>query len=111
MMEQLSQLFKALSEPLRLRIIRWLLSTGKEAYGEELANALGVPAYQLSRHLKVLKATGLIHERKEGRWVYYSVAKHNGHGIILSALKRLLIEPAAAPVARRQTAKRLPVVL
>jgi len=91
-MERLSRIFKALSDPLRLRIIRQLLANGKEAYGEELAKALAIPAYQLSRHLKVLKTTGLIHERREGRWVYYSVAKHNGSGHLLTALRRLMAE-------------------
>jgi len=77
-MSDLSLLFKALSEPLRLRIVRLLLDSGREAYGEELAKALHIPPYQLSRHLKVLRATGLIQERREGRWVYYSIAKRNG---------------------------------
>ena len=95
-MERLSVIFKALSDPLRLRILRQLFSNGKEAYGEELANALGIPAYQVSRHLKVLKTTGLIRERKAGRWVYYSLAKENGHGQLLTALRRLLADSSAA---------------
>ena len=93
-MERLSHVFKALSDPLRLRIINQLLANGKEAYGEELANALAIPAYQLSRHLKVLKTTGLIHERREGRWVYYSLTKNGGGGHLLTALRRLLAESA-----------------
>ena len=96
-MEQLSAVFKALSEPLRLRIIRQLLAS-KEAYGEELATALGIPAYQLSRHLKILKSSGLIHERKAGRWVHYSLANADGHGRLLAAIRRLLAE-AQQPVA------------
>ena len=88
MMETLSVLFRALSEPLRIRIIHLLLHHGKEAYGEELARALNIPAYQLSRHLKVLKTTGLIRERREGRWVYYSLA--NRHGALLQTLRRLI---------------------
>jgi len=35
---------------------------------------LEVPQYNISKHLKVLKHAGLIVERKEGRWVYYSIA-------------------------------------
>ena len=96
-MGELSLLFKALSEPVRLRIVRLLLDHGREAYGEELAAALGIPPYQLSRHLKVLRTTGLIHERREGRWVYYSVAKHNGDR--LGALCRLIAD-AKAPGGR-----------
>ena len=93
-MEQLSELFKALSEPLRLRIVHRLLANGKDAYyGEELAKALGVPAYRLSRHLKVLKSTGLVTERKEGRWVYYSLTTTNRP--LVETLRRLLAEAKA----------------
>ncbi|MBI3088364.1 MAG: helix-turn-helix transcriptional regulator [Candidatus Omnitrophica bacterium] len=99
-MQQLSQVFKALSEPLRLRIIRQLLTNGREAYGEELAGALGIPPYQLSRHLKVLTATGLVTERREGRWVYYSLAKNHGHGQVLVSLRPLLTH--AKPPRRRK---------
>ena len=99
MMEKLSELFKALSEPLRLRIVRYLLRNGRDAYyGEELAKALGIPPYRLSRHLKVLKASGLVTERREGRWVYYRLAKPNGW--LLAAIRRLLAEatePSASP--------------
>ncbi len=90
-MNQLSTVFKALSDPLRLRILRLLLQNGREAYGEELATALRIPAYQLSRHLKVLKTTGLINERREGRWVYYSLDKE--HQALLRPLRQLLTHP------------------
>ncbi len=95
-MEQLSALFKALSDPFRLEIVRLLLRNGKEAYGEELARALDVPAYRLSRHLKVLKTTGVIRERRVGRWVYYSLATN---GELPAALRRLI---SGAKVPRLQ---------
>jgi ArsR family transcriptional regulator len=99
-MDRLSHVFKALSEPLRLRILRLLLAQGKEAYGEELARALSIPPYQLSRHLKVLRSSGLVQERKEGRWVYYSIATAESGGRVLASLRRLLteaIEPESLP--------------
>ena len=101
-MTELSLVFKALSEPIRLRIVRQLLHNGKEAYGEQLARALRIPAYQLSRHLKVLKATGLIHERRQGRWVYYSLVRHHPtlNGQLLGALRRFIVEKPPAPASR-----------
>ena len=78
-MYELSNCFRALSEPLRLRIIQLLLKGQKEAYGDEIAQSLGIPAYQLSRHLKILKNAGLVKERKEGRWVYFSIAKEKAY--------------------------------
>ena len=91
-MERLTSIFKALSEPLRLRIVQWLMIHSREAYGEELASALSVPPYQLSRHLKVLKATGLVHERRAGRWVFYSITKGTSHAALLTVLRRMLAE-------------------
>mgnify|MGYP001579675281 CR=1 FL=1 len=87
-MNRLSLIFKALSEPLRLHIVRTLLRSGTEAYGEELARALKIPAYRLSRHLKVLKAAGLIQERRQGRWVYYSLMDRDRE--VLKSLRRLI---------------------
>ncbi len=89
-MGKLSTIFKALSEPLRLRILRLLLDHGKEIYGGELARALGIPAYQLSRHLKVLRTTGLINGRREGRWVYYSLTETDGD--LMRALRQLITQ-------------------
>ncbi|MCB9757011.1 MAG: helix-turn-helix transcriptional regulator [Candidatus Omnitrophica bacterium] len=65
-------IFKALGEPTRLRILRLLLKTGKEACGCELVDSILTPQYNLTKHIDVLMAAGLIKSRKEGRWVYYS---------------------------------------
>ena len=100
-MKELTQVFKALSEPVRLRIVRLLLDHGTEAYGEELAGALGIPAYQVSRHLKVLKTTGLVNERRQGRWVYYSLAKDNGNGQLLTSMRRIIASASMPPVNGR----------
>jgi len=106
-MGKLSLIFKALSDPLRLRIVRLLLRNGKEAYGEELARALDIPAYRLSRHLKVLKTTGLINARRVGRLVYYSLAKRNGQ--LLTVLRRLIAEGKTPQGFGEE--KRLPISL
>ena len=39
----------------------------------ELTDALQTGQSRLSFHLKVLKDVGLIHDRPEGRWIYYSI--------------------------------------
>jgi ArsR family transcriptional regulator len=39
----------------------------------ELTDALPTGQSRLSFHLKVLKDAGLIHDRPEGRWIYYSI--------------------------------------
>lgn len=63
--------FHALSDPTRLEIVRRL------RHGErcvcELQDLLDAAQSRLSFHLKVLKESGLITDRKEGRWVYYTL--------------------------------------
>jgi len=69
------ELFQALSDPTRLRVMRLLAQSGEESCLCELADSLSVPDFSLSRHLKVLRQVGLLAAVKEGRWVYHRVAK------------------------------------
>jgi len=63
--------FKALGDPIRLRIIRLLATAGEEACLCELVDSLLEPSYKLSRHLKTLRSAGLLTAEKDGRWVYH----------------------------------------
>ena len=78
--------FHALSDPTRLRIIRLLASTHEEACLCELVDSLLEPQYKLSRHLKILRQTGLLATEKEGRWVYHRLVTHPDHLIRLFGL-------------------------
>ena len=64
---------KALAEPTRLRMLR-LLCERPELCSCELADSLVEPQADISRHAKILKAAGLLTERKDGRWVYYRLS-------------------------------------
>ncbi len=64
--------FKALGEPARLRILQ-ALCDGERCVGE-LEEGTGLNQANLSRHLQVLTATGLVKRRKEGQFVHYSHA-------------------------------------
>lgn len=66
-----AQRFHALSDATRLEIIR-LLSGGERCVCE-LTDALDAAQSRLSFHLKVLKDVGLVTDRREGRWVYYTL--------------------------------------
>ena len=60
---------KALSHPLRLRIVAVLSET--EAHVNALAEELSVPQSVVSQHLRILRMEGLVDvERKEGLSVY-----------------------------------------
>ena len=65
-------LFHALSDETRLGILDML--RGGERCVCELQEALDAAQSRLSFHLKVLKEAGLVTDRREGRWSYYTLA-------------------------------------
>lgn len=68
---EIGRCFQALSEPKRLRILD-LLRSGEKCVGR-LTEELDVAQSLLSFHLKALRDAGLVADRREGRWVYYSL--------------------------------------
>lgn len=64
-------LFHALSDETRLRILERLRQG--EGCVCELTDALDAAQSRLSFHLKTLKNAGLVTDRREGRWMYYSI--------------------------------------
>jgi ArsR family transcriptional regulator len=63
--------FHALSDPTRVEIVR-MLSHGERCVCE-LQNVLGAQQSRLSFHLRVLKDSGFVTDRRDGRWVHYSL--------------------------------------
>ena len=63
--------FQALADPTRIRILRLLAVSREEACLCEFVDSLLEPQYKLSRHLKVLRQTGLLSAEKDGRFVYH----------------------------------------
>ena len=70
------ELFKAVADPVRLRLLN-LLSVG-EVCVCHLYGALDLPQSTVSRHLAYLRKRGLVVGRKEGLWVHYRLAKPAG---------------------------------
>jgi len=68
-----SRLLKALANDTRLKMLR-LLSLNEMCVCE-LTVALDLTQPTASHHLNILQNAGLIKHRKEGKWVFYSVAK------------------------------------
>lgn len=73
LMNELVGLFRALGDEERLRILRLLLGQPSGACVCELVDTLGIPQYQVSRQLGVLRDAGLVTGEKRGTWVYYRV--------------------------------------
>ena len=70
-MSELVRIFKALSDETRLRIIK-LLENG-ELCVCDLTAALDMVQPKVSFHLSALKDAGLIKDRKQGKWIHYSL--------------------------------------
>ena len=70
-----SRLFKALGDETRLRIVA-LLSHG-ELCVCHLQDALGLSQSNVSRHLAVLRAAGVVEDRRDGTWVYYRLVSQS----------------------------------
>ncbi len=68
-MQDLLDIFKALSDETRLRILKLL--ERDELCVCDIVAALGMSQPKVSFHLNVLKEAGLIKDRKEGRWIHY----------------------------------------
>jgi len=68
----LEQLFRALADETRLRILALL--AGGEICVCHIHGALGIPQPTASRHLAYLRRTGLVAARKDGLWVHYRIA-------------------------------------
>ena len=65
------ELFHALSDATRLSILEML--RGGERCVCELQDELDAAQSRLSFHLRVLREAGLVVDRREGRWSYYSI--------------------------------------
>lgn len=72
MYDGLAKMMKALANPARLEIIE-MLSQGEKSV-EGIVEATSLAIANASQHLQVLKNNNLVKSRKEGHYVYYSLA-------------------------------------
>ena len=74
-MVKVSAAFHALADDTRLRLLFLFLSQETDLCVCEMVSALGLPQYQVSRHLSVLRRAGLLRAVRKGTWAYYSLLK------------------------------------
>lgn len=72
-MREVAQFFKVLADEARLKIL-WLLFNNKELCVCDIMAALNTTQSKASRHLATLRHAGLVTDRKEGLWSYYSLS-------------------------------------
>jgi ArsR family transcriptional regulator, arsenate/arsenite/antimonite-responsive transcriptional repressor len=71
---KLAVMFKALGDPVRLRLLSLIAShPGGEACVCEISATFDVSQPTISHHLKLLRAAGLLDCERRGTWVYYWV--------------------------------------
>jgi len=83
----LSLLFKALADDTRVKIVYSL--SREELCVCDVANILGTNVATASHHLRLLRNMGLARQRKEGKFVYYSLRDKNLGALMDSALKHI----------------------
>lgn len=67
----LARVFKAVGDPVRLRLLSLIASRGGETCVCDLTPPFDLTAPTISHHLKVLREAGLIDCERRGTWVYY----------------------------------------
>jgi len=99
-MDDIVRIFKALSDETRVRIIK-LLEHG-ELCVCDIGAALGMGQPKVSFHLGVLKNAGLLKDRKQGKWVHYSLDESEmfKRFLLLSVNEKVSDEEVEADKAR-----------
>lgn len=69
--EQAALAMQAMSHPMRIKIL-CLLSSG-ELIVQEIVDAVGTTQSNISQHLRILKARGIINGRRDGTKMYYAI--------------------------------------
>ena len=71
--QELAAAFKALSDPVRLRLLSFITSAPGEVCACDLVEPSGRSQPTVSHHMKILVDAGLVTREKRGLWVLYRV--------------------------------------
>ena len=92
----LAQVFKALADPVRLRLVSLIgAHQGGEVCVCELTTAFALTQPTISHHLKVLREAGIIDSERRGTWVYYRVNPD-----VMTRMSAVLVPQPTALAAR-----------
>lgn len=113
-MERIDLLFKALADPIRIRILEFLKRPDAECCSVEdrvcacdLEGVLGLSQPTVSHHMKLLVQAGLVEAEKSGRFVYYRIDRSAFRAAAAYLSGFTGDEPArAGPARRRQVRSR-----
>jgi ubiquinone/menaquinone biosynthesis C-methylase UbiE len=85
--EHLAKQFKALAEPIRMRLVS--LCRQGECSVSELTEVIGLSQPRISQHLKQLCDAGILQRFRDGKWVFYRVTARRSSD---SASRRRLLD-------------------
>jgi ArsR family transcriptional regulator len=70
-----AELFKALADPARVRIVNLLATAGEPVCACNLNEPVGLSQPTVSHHLKKLVDAGLLEREQRGKWAYFSLKR------------------------------------
>jgi ArsR family transcriptional regulator len=91
--DMLADAFKALADPVRLRLLGMIAAQPGGACTCNLVEPLGKSQPTVSHHLKILREAGLLESERIGSWVWYRIVPAR-----LDALRSALAAPIVEPV-------------
>lgn len=92
-MAGMEETFKALGDPVRMRIVQMLAKNG-ELCVCKIMEEIKMTQPAVSHHLATLKRAELVRARKKGQWVYYSLSRDVLCNVPLAFLRNLVGESA-----------------
>ncbi|SDH22744.1 ArsR family transcriptional regulator [Rhodococcus triatomae] len=96
---QLATAFKALGDPVRLRLLSLVAShEGGEACVCDISGSFDLSQPTISHHLKILREAGVLDCERRGTWVYYRVVAPT-----LAQLSAVLSPESSSPRAQAPT--------
>ena len=104
-MAGIEDVFKALGDPIRIRIVEMLAQSGEMCVCKIMAE-LEMTQPAISHHLAALKHAGLVRPRKQGQWVHYSLCRTMlfdiTHGFLHDLLEQLDASPAERDLCKTE---------
>ncbi|MCB9558123.1 MAG: winged helix-turn-helix transcriptional regulator [Deltaproteobacteria bacterium] len=97
-MKNTASMYKALGDETRLQML-WLLMNHRELCVCDFMEVLGITQSKTSRHLRTLYHAGLVDDRRQGLWVYYSL-RQTEDALMRSTLRAMKTNLASRPEAQ-----------
>ena len=88
LLSDLSDLFKLFADTTRMKILFSLLET--ELCVCAISDLVGMEQSAVSHQLKKLKSANLVHARRQGKTVYYSLADEHVHSLVFVGFEHLM---------------------